>query len=154
MLNCCIEHKKARDAARKDAAGENGLPVPQVSPGKSWDSWSDSEDEFFECLSDTEDMKEIPGEGTKGAGAKIKPEGRLQPHGKLTLLNSPEPLYIPVTQVGQEDDRSTFTASFTSGGEKKHFGGKQVTYCAKRPRGRVDEKTKHFNFLFFIFFRC
>lgn len=99
MLNCCIEHKKARDNVRKDAAGENG---PQVSPGKSWDSWSDSEEEFFECLSDTEDIKEVAADGGKGAGGKAKPEGRLQPHGKLTLLNSNEPLYIPVTQVSQE----------------------------------------------------
>lgn len=80
--------------------------MPQVSPGKSWDSWSDSEDEFFECLSDTEDIKEVPADGGKGAGAKIKPEGRLQPHGKLTLLNSNEPLYIPVTQVSQVDECS------------------------------------------------
>lgn len=113
MLNCCIEHKKARDNARKDAAGENGLPVPQVSPGKSWDSWSDSEDEFFECLSDAEDVKEPPADGAKGAGAKTKPEGRLQPHGKLTLLNSSEPLYIPVTQVSRVDETS-YRRPFTS----------------------------------------
>lgn len=109
MLNCCIEHKKARDSARKDVASENGLAVPQASPGKSRDSWSDSEDEFFECLSDAEDMKDVPADGVKGAAGKIKPEGRLQPHGKLTLLNSNEPLYIPVTQVSRIDERSTFT---------------------------------------------
>lgn len=106
MLNCCIEHKKARDGARKDAADENGLLAPQVSPGKSKESWSDSEDEFFECLSDAEDMKDTPADGVKGAGAKIKPEGRLQPHGKLTLLHSDEPLYIPVTQVSRVRPRS------------------------------------------------
>ena len=113
MLNCCIEHKRARDESRKEGGKdkkettsyENGLLGPESgqpggsggSPGKSWDSWSDSEDEFYECLSDTEEMKEAPAEGAKGA--KLKPEGRLQPHGKLKLLNSDEPLYIPVTQV-------------------------------------------------------
>lgn len=111
MLNCCIEHKRARDESRKEGgrdrktSSENGLLGPESgrpegsggSPGKSWDSWSDSEEEFFECLSDTEEMKEVQGEGAKGT--KAKPEGRLQPHGKLTLLNSDEPLYIPVTQV-------------------------------------------------------
>lgn len=99
MLNCCIQHKQTRDKARKDSASENGPSVPAPSPGKSWDSWSDSEDEFFECMSDAEDIKETPADGAKAPGAKIKPEGRLQPHGKLTLFNSSEPLYIPVTQV-------------------------------------------------------
>ncbi len=101
MLNCCIERKRARDDARKSAGASDGVrsrPGPaEVSPGKSWDSWSDSEEEFFECLSDTEEMKET--ESEKKTASKSKAEGRLQPHGKLTLLNSQEPLYIPVTQV-------------------------------------------------------
>lgn len=74
--------------------------------GKSWESWSDSEEEFFECLSDTEDLKgNGQDNGKKGAkeGSKepvnLKPEGRLHPHGKLTLLHPGEPLYIPITQV-------------------------------------------------------
>lgn len=132
MLNCCIERKRARDDSRQKSGSpegarerkvsgqENGRlatttegsrslsPGPataEVSPGKSWESWSDSEDEFFECLSDTEELKETSGEGAKEAG-KAKPEGRLQPHGKLTLLNSEEPLYIPVTQVTNQIDQS------------------------------------------------
>ncbi|CAB1328595.1 unnamed protein product [Coregonus sp. 'balchen'] len=129
MLNCCIERKRARDDGRKTIEGgkarerererkvagstgtENGRLGPEsaataeggreVSPGKSWDSWSDSEgeDEFFECLSDTEEMKDgAATDGEKGGAKVAKPEGRLHPHGKLTLLNSQEPLYIPVTQ--------------------------------------------------------
>ncbi|XP_065108539.1 rab3 GTPase-activating protein catalytic subunit isoform X1 [Paramisgurnus dabryanus] len=105
MLNCCIERKKARDDGKKtEGATERkragpevvGPPVGsvEVSPGKSWDSWSDSEDEFFECLSDTDEMKEE----TEKTPNKSKAEGRLQPHGKLTLMNSHEPLYIPITQ--------------------------------------------------------
>uniref|UniRef100_A0A672P4L8 Rab3 GTPase-activating protein catalytic subunit n=1 Tax=Sinocyclocheilus grahami TaxID=75366 RepID=A0A672P4L8_SINGR len=110
MLNCCIERKRARDDGRKSGASDaaRSLPGPaEVSPGKSWDSWSDSEEEFFECLSDTEEMKETESEkktemketeSEKKTASKSKAEGRLQPHGKRTLLNSAEPLYIPVTQ--------------------------------------------------------
>ena len=122
MLNCCIERKRARDDSRQKSASPEGVrerkvsgqengrlmsegtslspaaAATEVSPGKSWESWSDSEDEFFECLSDTDELKEAAVEGTKDA-SKAKPEGRLQTHGKLTLLNHDEPLYIPVTQV-------------------------------------------------------
>lgn len=114
MLNCCIERKRSRDEVRKGGAGtetgrerrvsgcENGrlgsAEGAEASFGKSWDSWSDSEEEFFECLSDTEELKEAPPDAGKG-GAKPKPEGRLHPHGKLTLFNSSEPLYVPITQV-------------------------------------------------------
>lgn len=110
MLNCCIERKRARDVGKKteggreknrpgaDATGPSVGSV-EVSPGKSWDSWSDSEDEFFECLSDTDEIKEAETERDKKTTNKSKAEGRLQPHGKLTLRNSSEPLYIPITQV-------------------------------------------------------
>lgn len=118
MLNCCIERKRARDEARKVLEGgkererkvsggcQNGRPVPEsastsareVSPGKSWDSWSDSEDEFFECLSDQGEIEAPHAEAEKD-GSKSKAEGRLHPCNNMTLLNSTEPLYIPVTQV-------------------------------------------------------
>ena len=133
MLNCCIERKRARDESRKASDGgrerERERPPPagggengrrsrgaegvapgagsgvarEASPGKSWDSWSDSEDEFFECLSDQEEGAAAAKEGEAekgGAGRAKPPDGRLHPHGTLTLLNPPtEPLYIPVTQV-------------------------------------------------------
>lgn len=108
MLNCCIERKKARDEARKvqDEGKERGprdsgasaaalAATKEASPGKSWDSWSDSEEEFFECLSDQGEM-EAPQTEDDG---KRKAEGRLHQHNSMTLLNSPEPLYVPVTQV-------------------------------------------------------
>ncbi|XP_045651791.1 rab3 GTPase-activating protein catalytic subunit-like, partial [Ursus americanus] len=122
MLNCCIERKKARDEGRKTNTsdmypGDAGKAGDQLGPdnlkdmdkekgevGKSWDSWSDSEEEFFECLSDTEELKGNGQESGKKGGPKemtsLKPEGRLYQHGKLTLLHNGEPLYIPVTQVG------------------------------------------------------
>lgn len=125
MLNCCIERKKARDEGRKTSSSDNvtntyswdaGKAGDQLGPdklkdtdkekgevGKSWDSWSDSEEEFFECLSDTEELKANGQESGKKGGLKemanLKPEGRLRQHGKLTLLHNGEPLYIPVTQV-------------------------------------------------------
>lgn len=124
MINCCIERKKARDEARKVLEGSEkkvsrmssgylkSLSVPEsatvmstgsistkeVSPGKSWDSWSDSEDEFFECLSDQGESEAPPADEEKD-GSKSKAEGRLHPYNNMTLLNSSEPLYVPITQV-------------------------------------------------------
>lgn len=108
MLNCCIERKKTRDDARKvqDEGKERGrrdswpsaadfTSTKEASPGKSWDSWSDSEEEFFECLSDQGEMEAPQTE----EGSRRKAEGRLHQHNSMTLLNSPEPLYVPVTQV-------------------------------------------------------
>lgn len=124
MLNCCIERKKARDEGKKTSTPDNitstcsedagktgdhlGLDnlkeTDKGEMGKSWDSWSDSEEEFFECLSDTEELKGNGQDSGKKGGTKevatLKPEGRLRQHGKLTLLHNGEPLYIPITQVG------------------------------------------------------
>ncbi|KAG8508882.1 Rab3 GTPase-activating protein catalytic subunit, partial [Galemys pyrenaicus] len=124
MLNCCIERKKARDEGRKTSTSDNvtntypedaGKATDHLGSdnlkdtekekgevGKSWDSWSDSEEEFFECLSDTEELKGNGQESGRKGGPKemanLKPEGRLIQHGKLTLLHNGEPLYIPITQ--------------------------------------------------------
>lgn len=95
----------SRDGGKgADHSGDN--PDKEKEVGKSWESWSDSEEEFFECLSDAEDLKGNGQEnGKRGAkeGNKepvnVKPEGRLHPHGKLMLLHPGEPLYIPITQV-------------------------------------------------------
>lgn len=121
MLNCCIERKRARDQARKVLEGSKekahmvsgscqsiklaaessiieSTSTRELSPGKSWDSWSDSEDEFFECLSDQGEMEAPRTEDDKN-GSKSKAEGRLHPYNNMTLLKSGEPLYVPVTQV-------------------------------------------------------
>ncbi|XP_014028939.1 rab3 GTPase-activating protein catalytic subunit isoform X1 [Salmo salar] len=163
MLNCCIERKRARDDGRKTAEGgkerergrerkksgstgtENGRLGPEsaemgreVSPGKSWDSWSDSEgeDEFFECLSDTEEMKEAAStDGEKGGAKVAKPEGRLHPHGKLTLLNSQEPLYIPVTQEPAPmtedllEEQSEVLAKLGTSAEGAHLRARMQSAC-------------------------
>ncbi|KAK6315386.1 hypothetical protein J4Q44_G00149150 [Coregonus suidteri] len=169
MLNCCIERKRARDDGRKMTKGgkerkrerkvsrstgtENGCLGPEsaatveggreVSPGKSWDTWSDSEgeDEFFECLSDTEEVKDSPStdcekDGAKEDGAKAaKPEGRLHPHGKLTLLNFKEPLYIPVTQETAPmtedllEEQSEVLAKLGTSAEGAHLRARMQSAC-------------------------
>ncbi|XP_030642604.1 rab3 GTPase-activating protein catalytic subunit isoform X1 [Chanos chanos] len=161
MLNCCIERKRARDDGRKSATAEgvrerkvsgceNGRLGPEsagstataggmeVSPGKSWDSWSDSEDEFFECLSDTDELKEAPAEGERSGAkeaSKAKPEGRLQPHGKLTLLNSDQPLYIPVTQEPAPmtedllEEQSEVLAKLGTSAEGAHLRARMQSAC-------------------------
>lgn len=105
MMNCCIERKRARDEARKASDGNKdrdaaASPKPSVEGAnkKSWESWSDSEEEFFECLTDQGEMETLnPGE--EKAVRKSKAEGRLHRHQDMMLLNSEEPLYVPVTQV-------------------------------------------------------
>ena len=112
-----LEGSKERER-RVSGGCQNVRPVPlsstvtttttrEVSPGKSWDSWSDSEDEFFECLSDQGEIEAPHSEGEKD-GSKSKAEGRLHPHNNMTLLNSAEALYVPVTQV-----RIPFIHSYT-----------------------------------------
>uniref|UniRef100_A0A9J7XK39 Rab3 GTPase-activating protein catalytic subunit n=1 Tax=Cyprinus carpio carpio TaxID=630221 RepID=A0A9J7XK39_CYPCA len=139
MLNCCIERKRARDDGRKSGASDRSRPGPEsagpaeVSPGKSWDSWSDSEEEFFECLSDTEEMKDT--ESEKKAANKSRAEGRLQPHGKLTLLKSPEPLYIPVTQEPAPmtedllEEQSEVLAKLGTSAEGAHLRARMQSAC-------------------------
>nr|XP_046232617.1 rab3 GTPase-activating protein catalytic subunit isoform X3 [Scatophagus argus] len=159
MLNCCIERKRARDEARKVLEGsrererrvssscQNVRPVPEsltattaststreVSPGKSWESWSDSEEEFFECLSDQAEIETPHTEGEK-EGCKIKAEGRLHPCNNMTLLNSPEPLYIPVTQEPAPmtedllEEQSEVLAKLGTSAEGTHLRARMQSAC-------------------------
>ena len=62
-----------------------------------------SEDEFFEALEDQDDSDDSSRdvEGTSEiAESNMKREGALKRCGDLKLLISGEPLYVPVTQVG------------------------------------------------------
>uniref|UniRef100_A0A3Q2HRS7 Rab3 GTPase-activating protein catalytic subunit n=1 Tax=Equus caballus TaxID=9796 RepID=A0A3Q2HRS7_HORSE len=161
MLNCCIERKKARDEGRKTNTSDNvtntypgdaGKAGDQLGPdnlkdtdkekgevGKSWDSWSDSEEEFFECLSDTEELKGNGQEGGKKGGPKemanLKPEGRLIQHGKLTLLHNGEPLYIPVTQEPAPmtedllEEQSEVLAKLGTSAEGAHLRARMQSAC-------------------------
>ncbi|XP_029331730.1 rab3 GTPase-activating protein catalytic subunit isoform X1 [Mus caroli] len=161
MLNCCIERKKARDEGKKTspsdsttgaypgdagkAGGQLGLDhlrdteKEKGEVGKSWDSWSDSEEEFFECLSDTEDLKGNGQESGKKGGPKemanFKPEGRLHQHGKLTLLHNGEPLYIPVTQEPAPmtedllEEQSEVLAKLGTSAEGAHLRARMQSAC-------------------------
>ncbi|ELV10217.1 Rab3 GTPase-activating protein catalytic subunit [Tupaia chinensis] len=161
MLNCCIERKKARDEGKKTSASDNvtntypgdaGKAGDQLGAdhlkdtekekgevGKSWDSWSDSEEEFFECLSDTEELKGNGQESGKKGGpremANLKPEGRLHQHGKLTLLHNGEPLYIPVTQEPAPmtedllEEQSEVLAKLGTSAEGAHLRARMQSAC-------------------------
>ncbi|KAF3854074.1 hypothetical protein F7725_014762 [Dissostichus mawsoni] len=150
MLNCCIERKRARDEARKVLEGNRGRErkvsgggpsdrptagsTREVSPGKSWDSWSDSEDEFFECLSDQGEGEAPHAEGDK-EGSKVKAEGRLHPQGNMTLLNSTELLYIPVTQEPAPmtedllEEQSEVLAKLGTSAEGTHLRARMQSAC-------------------------
>ncbi|XP_068161266.1 rab3 GTPase-activating protein catalytic subunit [Antennarius striatus] len=158
MLNCCIERRRLRDEARKAQDGyrerkvstgrqsvqttpESSAGIPsvspstrEVSPGKSWDSWSDSEEEFFECLSDQGEM-EAPNPGREKDSIKNKAEGRLHPHNNLTLLNSSEPLYIPVTQEPAPmtedllEEQSEVLAKLGTTAEGSHLRARMQSAC-------------------------
>ncbi|KAF7656070.1 hypothetical protein LDENG_00046730, partial [Lucifuga dentata] len=159
MLNCCIERKRARDEARKVLEGgnererkvsdgcQNSHTVPQstsmaatsstkeLHPGKLWDSWSDSEDEFFECLSDQEEIEAPNTEKEKNGTLKIKPEGRLHPHGNMNLLNSTVPLYVPVTQEPAPmtedllEEQSAVLAKLGTSAEGAHLRARMQSAC-------------------------
>uniref|UniRef100_A0A8D0C8F6 Rab3 GTPase-activating protein catalytic subunit n=1 Tax=Salvator merianae TaxID=96440 RepID=A0A8D0C8F6_SALMN len=161
MLNCCIERKKTRDEGRKanqsdrsfgdttktvDLSSKDSLKEGDKEKGevgKSWDSWSDSEEEFFECLSDTEDLKGNGQEsGKKGAakeGSKesvaLKPEGRLHQHGNLTLLHPGDPLFVPVTQEPAPmtedvlEEQSEVLAKLGTSAEGAHLRARMQSAC-------------------------
>nr|XP_020635296.1 rab3 GTPase-activating protein catalytic subunit isoform X3 [Pogona vitticeps] len=160
MLNCCIERKKARDEGKKGSSSDRssgdtgktdlvGREYPKESDrekgevGKSWESWSDSEEEFFECLSDTEELKGNGQEGGKKGITKessketlaLKPEGRLHQHGNLTLLHPGDPLYVPITQEPAPmtedllEEQSEVLAKLGTSAEGAHLRARMQSAC-------------------------
>uniref|UniRef100_A0A8D8F6G2 Rab3 GTPase-activating protein catalytic subunit n=1 Tax=Culex pipiens TaxID=7175 RepID=A0A8D8F6G2_CULPI len=89
MLNICMERRRIR---------EGGLPFTMPAgmvPGKEGgarEGSHESEDEFFDC-SDEDDE-----ESKKRHSSLSQPVGRLSRLGKMLLVDSDEPLYIPITQ--------------------------------------------------------
>ncbi|XP_028991028.1 rab3 GTPase-activating protein catalytic subunit isoform X2 [Betta splendens] len=156
MLNCCIERKRSRDEARKVlegsekerrvSSGSRSRPdsatartlgstsTKEASPGKSWESWSDSEDEFFECFSDQGEVEAPPADEQKD-GSKTKAEGRLQPYNNMTLLKSPELLYIPITQEPAPmtedllEEQSEVLAKLGTSAEGSHLRARMQSAC-------------------------
>ncbi|KAG8432237.1 hypothetical protein GDO86_016757 [Hymenochirus boettgeri] len=159
MLNCCLERKKSRDEGKKGGPSSFDCSASQTSSGdisspadtdrnkyeaaKSWDSWSDSEEEFFECHSDTEELKESGQENTRKSSAKedaketqpLKAEGRLHQSGNLTLLNTGEGLYVPVTQEPAPmtedllEEQSEVLAKLGTSAEGAHLRARMQSAC-------------------------
>ncbi|CAL9689716.1 unnamed protein product [Knipowitschia caucasica] len=108
MLNCCIQRKRSRDEAQSSAPRTSGSAPRTTSEGDTalWDS--DSDDEFYECVSDLSESDRRRAEGGRPEGARPeggspsgghrRPEGRLKQYQDLRLLQNNEPLYVPVTQ--------------------------------------------------------
>ncbi|ODN03852.1 Rab3 GTPase-activating protein catalytic subunit (s) [Orchesella cincta] len=88
MLNCCIEKKIARAEKEneKNVSEDAELAEPEQES-------EDDDDEFFDC-DDTVNSNANQVPITKF----VKPTGRLRKCGRLRLLNSGEPMYIPITQ--------------------------------------------------------
>ncbi|XP_062547001.1 rab3 GTPase-activating protein catalytic subunit-like isoform X2 [Armigeres subalbatus] len=87
MLNVCMERRRIR---------EGGLPFSMTGGEESTlasrEGSHESEDEFFDC-SDEDDE-----ESKKRHAPWNQPVGRLSKLGKMLLVESDEPLYIPITQ--------------------------------------------------------
>lgn len=80
MLNICMERRRIR---------EGGLPFSMTQNKSGDDSGDDGE--FFDCSDDEK-------EDNKRHAPWNKPEGRLSRLDKMLLVDSDEPLYIPITQ--------------------------------------------------------
>ncbi|XP_076667332.1 RAB3 GTPase activating protein subunit 1 isoform X2 [Andrena cerasifolii] len=91
MMNCCIEKKKAR---------EESAYKFQSADADDFETESE-EEEFFECTSE-EPTNEVDTTTRTQLKAKYllwnKPAGRLAKHPWLKLIQTGDPLYLPVTQ--------------------------------------------------------
>nr|XP_029715261.1 rab3 GTPase-activating protein catalytic subunit-like isoform X1 [Aedes albopictus] len=86
MLNVCMERRRIR---------EGGLPFSMTGGeggAEGREGSHDSEDEFFDCSDEDEE------ESRKRHAPWNQPVGRLSKLGKMLLVDSDEPLYIPITQ--------------------------------------------------------
>ncbi|XP_041120289.1 rab3 GTPase-activating protein catalytic subunit-like [Polyodon spathula] len=131
-------------ATQNSSGTEDRRERGEANQWKSWESWSDSEEEFFECLSDTEELKENTKDNEKEEGPpkenkdapRLRAEGRLHPHGKLTLLHYiQEPLYIPVTQEPAPmtedllEEQSEVLAKLGTSAEGAHLRARMQSAC-------------------------
>ncbi|XP_020283116.1 rab3 GTPase-activating protein catalytic subunit [Pseudomyrmex gracilis] len=92
MMNCCITRKKTRE---ENAHRSQSMEVDDVEETES------EEEEFFECRSEELDNEEISSTRTQLKAKHLlwnKPAGRLAKHPSLRLIQTGDPLYLPVTQ--------------------------------------------------------
>ncbi|EAT41808.1 AAEL006591-PA [Aedes aegypti] len=86
MLNVCMERRRIR---------EGGLPFSMTGAEGEMEGREgshESEDEFFDCSDEDEE------ESKRRHAPWNQPVGRLSKLGKMLLVDSDEPLYIPITQ--------------------------------------------------------
>lgn len=83
LLNICMDRRRVR---------EGNLSFAMTNAQKRPSHQEESEDEFFDCNNEDE-------EKTKDLYAPWnKPEGRQSKLSDLRLIDSDEPLYVPITQ--------------------------------------------------------
>lgn len=89
MLNVCMERRRIREGGLPFAMTRRNSMRSTAATG----AHSEDEDEFYDAEADEEDS-------AAGASAEPwnRPEGRLSRLDDLQLVDSDEPLYIPVTQ--------------------------------------------------------
>lgn len=90
MLNICMERRRLR---------EGGLPFSMTHSKEkkttnSGQHEESEEDEFYDCSDDDENDNDK----YKDIAPWNKPVGRESRLGNLTLIDSDEPLYVPITQ--------------------------------------------------------
>ncbi|XP_076245852.1 RAB3 GTPase activating protein subunit 1 isoform X2 [Calliopsis andreniformis] len=91
MMNCCIEKKKAR---------EESAHRSQSTDAEDFETESE-EEEFFECTSEEPSNEDDTATRTQLKAKYLlwnKPAGRLAKHPSLKLIQTGEPLYLPITQ--------------------------------------------------------
>ncbi|XP_017884521.1 rab3 GTPase-activating protein catalytic subunit isoform X2 [Ceratina calcarata] len=91
MMNCCIEKKKAREEL---AHKSQSLDTDDFET-------ESEEDEFFECTSEELTNEDVSTARTQLKAKHLlwnKPAGRLAKHPSLKLIQTGDPLYLPVTQ--------------------------------------------------------
>ncbi|XP_019887701.2 rab3 GTPase-activating protein catalytic subunit isoform X2 [Ooceraea biroi] len=92
MMNCCIARKKARE---ENAHRSQSMEVDDVEETES------EEEEFFECSSEELANEEAPSTRMQLKAKHLlwnKPAGRLAKHPSLRLIQTGDPLYLPITQ--------------------------------------------------------
>ncbi|CAB3385640.1 Hypothetical predicted protein [Cloeon dipterum] len=92
MLNYCIERRQERERrARAHKDDHSDSEFQEVADGSS----EEEDDEFFECDNEVE---QEPRRKKHQHSLWDKPEGRLSKDTSLMLIETNEPLYIPITQ--------------------------------------------------------
>ncbi|XP_053694027.1 rab3 GTPase-activating protein catalytic subunit isoform X2 [Sabethes cyaneus] len=92
MLNVCMERRRIREGGLPFAMTNRSGGGGASGEADSREGSHESEDEFFDCSDDEE------ADSKRRHAAWNQPVGRLSKLGKMLLVDSDEPLYIPITQ--------------------------------------------------------